>query len=72
MQNVNEYLRENLNKVGGSIYIAPNLPEKKVSSAISEFKYDSDTNSIVALYDNSLLGNSKEGLLFVGSGFFIK
>ena len=72
MQNVNEYLRENLNRVGGSIYIAPNIPGKKVDSAVSEFEYDSDMNSIIAIYDNSLLGNSKEGLLFVGSGFFIK
>lgn len=72
MQNVNEYLRENLNKVGGNIYIAPNIPEKKINNAISEFKYNSDINSVIALYDNSLLGNSKEGLLFVGSGFFIK
>ena len=72
MQNVNEYLRENLNKVGGNIYIAPNIPEKKINNAISEFKYNSDINSVIALYDNSLLGNSKEGLLFIGSGFFIK
>ncbi len=72
MQNVNEYLRENLNKVGGNIYIAPNIPEKKINNAITEFKYNSDINSVIALYDNSLLGNSKEGLLFIGSGFFIK
>ena len=32
MQNVNEYLRENLNKVGGNIYIAPNIPEKKINN----------------------------------------
>lgn len=72
MQNVNEYLRENLKKVGGNIYIAPDIPEKKINNAIVEFKYNFDVNNIIAVYDNSLLGNAKEGLLFLGSGFFLK
>lgn len=69
---MNEFLRDNLKKVSEDIYVAPNIPEKKINNAIIEFKSASNINSIIGIYDNSLLGNVKEGLLFVGSGFFIK
>ena len=72
MQNINEFLRDKLNGLGGSIYVAPEIPKKKIDSAIKEFNFNADINSIVAIYDNSLLGNVKDGLLFVGSGFYIK
>ena len=72
MQNINEFLRDKLNGLGGSIYVAPEIPKKKIDSAIKEFNFDADINSIIAIYDNSLLGNVKDGLLFVGSGFYIK
>ncbi|SNT70095.1 hypothetical protein [Psychrobacter sp. LV10R520-6] len=72
MQDINEFLRDKLNSLGGNIYVAPEIPKKKIDNAIKEFDFDADVNSIVAIYDNSLLGNVKDGLLFVGSGFYIK
>lgn len=66
MTNVNVYLRENLGCISSNIHVAPQISEKKLNNAIKSFGFSGNPSTIVALYDNTLFGSAKEGVLFTG------
>jgi len=67
MSNINVYLRDNLSSVSTkNITIAPQIEEKKLNNAVKAFGYSGSPNNIVALFDNTLFGSGKDGLLFTG------
>ncbi len=67
MSHINVYLRENLGNISvKNISIAPQIDEKKLNNAIKAFSYTGNPNSVIALFDNTLLGSGKDGLLFTG------
>ncbi|WP_036253834.1 hypothetical protein [Methylobacter sp. BBA5.1] len=67
MSNINVYLRENLSAISSKrISIAPDIGEKKINNAAKSFGYSGNVSNIIALYDNTLLGSGKDGLLFTG------
>ncbi|KGT46405.1 hypothetical protein [Acinetobacter sp. HR7] len=73
MSNINIYLREELPKLSEKdIYIAPNIPEKKLNKAIKSFKYDGNPENIIALLDTTLLGSGADGLMFTGEKVIFK
>lgn len=73
MSNINIYLREQLNKISDSrVYIAPNIPEKKLNKAIKSFKYEGNPDNIIALVDTTAFGSGTDGLLFTGEKFIFK
>ena len=73
MSNINVYLREELKKVSNDrVYIAPNIPEKKLNKAINSFKYEGNPENIIALVDITLLGSGADGLMFTGEKLIFK
>ncbi|WP_043529468.1 hypothetical protein [Litchfieldella xinjiangensis] len=67
MSNVNLYLRENLSSISvKNINVAPSIAEKKLNNAIKAFGYLGSPSSIIAIFDNTLLGSGKDGILFTG------
>lgn len=67
MSNVNEYLRKSAKAISQkNVHVAPEIPEKKLNNAITAFKYEGNPRSVVALFDNTLLGSGKDGILFSG------
>lgn len=73
MGNINAFLRERLADISAKrVYIAPNIDEKKLNNAIGAFAYTGKPGNVVALYDDSLLGGSKEGLLFTGEQVIVR
>ncbi len=67
MSNINLYLRENLGAVSGkNVSIAPHIDEKKLNNAIKAFGYSGSPSNVIALFDNTLFRNGKDGLLFTG------
>lgn len=67
----NIFIKEHIKVIDG-ILIAPYIPEKKLNNAVKAFKYEDSINSIIALYDNTLFGSAKEGMVFTGERVFIK
>lgn len=64
---VSAYLRENLGSVSSkNISVAPGIDEKKLNNAIKAFAYNGLPGNVVALFDNTLFGTGKDGLLFTG------
>lgn len=59
-------LLNNYNKENG-IFIAPNIPEKKLKNALAKCKLDPDKH-IIALIDCTVFGSAKNALLFGRNG----
>ncbi|KJK07770.1 hypothetical protein D3C77_287030 [compost metagenome] len=67
MASVNIYLREQLAAVSAkNIAIAPGIDDKKLNNAVKAFGYSDNPANVVALFDNTLFGSGKDGLLFTG------
>ena len=67
LMSVNIYLRENLAPISKkNISIAPSIEDKKINNAMKAFGYGGSPGNIVALFDNTIFGSGKDGLLFTG------
>lgn len=66
MANINLYLREHLGLVSKNVFVSPEIPEKKLNNAVVAFAYKGSVANVIALYDNTLFGSGKDGLLFTG------
>lgn len=66
MKNINLFIKENVKDIGSSVYVTPEIPEKKLNNAIKAFKCESFYESILAIQDGTLFGSSKEGFVFTG------
>lgn len=73
MSNINVYLRDSLGAVSArNVSVAPNIPSKKLDNAIKAFGYSGSPSNIVALFDNTLFGSGKDGVLFTGEMFIYR
>jgi len=66
MSNVNFFIKENVKSIGDYVYIAPDIPEKKLNNAVSAMKCQQLLDSIIAIQDGTVFGKSDEGFIFTG------
>ncbi|MBT8398833.1 MAG: hypothetical protein KJO98_00015 [Rhodothermia bacterium] len=50
------------------IYLAPDIPPKKLRNAIRDFARSVEEPDVLALYDATLSGNAKDGAVFTSTG----
>lgn len=72
MSNVNVYLKENISAVSSNVFVAPEIPTKKLNNAAESMKLVDSINSIIAIYDNTLFGSAKDGFALTGEKIVIK
>ena len=60
---INKYFL--LTEISSRLYFKGNIPEKKLYNAIRAYAPLVNPNSVIALYDNALFENAKNGLLFL-------
>lgn len=46
------------------LYVAPDIPEEKLSNALADFAKGLAREDVVALYDATLMGSAKDGAVF--------
>ena len=67
MKNVQTILKEKAKSIFGSdVFIAPDIPEKKLNSAITKYGKEMPVESVVLLHDATFLGIGR-GMLFSGT-----
>lgn len=66
MGNINLFIKDNVKSIGKDVYITPDIPEKKLNNAIKAYKCENFYESILAIYDDTLFGSAKDGLVFTG------
>lgn len=66
---VNVYIKENVKKIAEkekNVLVAPSIPDDKLNNAVKAFKCEDFIESILAIYDDSMFNNAKNGLVFTG------
>lgn len=67
MTSINSFLRENAKKISDdNVFVAPNIPEKKLNGAISSYASSVNPENVIAIFDSTFFGSAKEGILFTG------
>lgn len=65
------FIKEEAVKLGDKVYIAPEIPDKKINGAITGIAPNVNPDFILAIVDTTLFGSSKEGCLFTGEALHI-
>lgn len=74
--NVEKYIKEKIvttpiTEAIGKVYIAPDIPDKKMNNALKEIAPGERPEHVLVLVDTSLLGNGKGGFVFLGDKLYI-
>lgn len=72
MENINTYLKENLASVSKNVFVAPDIPEKKLNNVAKVYNLDESLNAVLAIYDNTVFGSAKDGIIFTGEKLSVK
>ncbi|WP_217515056.1 hypothetical protein [Vibrio metschnikovii] len=73
MQNINVFIKENVNQVAyKGLHIAPDIPEKKLNNAAKTMCLQDSISSVIALLDSTVFGSGKDGLVFTGEKMVYK
>lgn len=73
MQNINVFIKENVNQIAhNGLLIAPDIPEKKLNNAAKSMNLEDTIGSVIALLDSTLFGSGKDGLAFTGEKMVYK
>lgn len=68
---VEKYIKDNVSEISEKVYIAPDIPEKKLNGAIAAMASGVDPDCVLAVVDTTLFGSAKEGCLFMGDAVYI-
>lgn len=69
---VENYIKEKVSLLGDKVYIAPDIPEKKLNNAILSIAEGVNPQYVLAIIDTTLFGSAKEGILFLGDRLFVR
>ena len=71
--NIESTIRENIDKLKydyTNIYVSPDIPPKKLDNAIAAYARDVQPGYVLALYDQTVFGSAKDGILFLGDRMY--
>jgi hypothetical protein len=69
---VEQIIKENVSDVGTTVYITPNIDNKKLNNAVTAIAQGIDPSVIVAIIDTSILSSAKEGIVFTGDSIYYR
>lgn len=69
---VENYIKMNVANVCDKVYVAPEIPEKKLNNAISAIAPNVNPEYVLAIADSTLFGSAKEGIVFTGDSMYLK
>lgn len=74
MTSISDYLKENLPSAcdAGRLYLAPEIPGKKLNAAVSAFEFSGEVGAIIAVVDTTAFGSGKNGILLTGERVIIR
>ena len=71
--NIESIIRDNINKLKNdytNIYVSPDIPPKKLDNAVAAYARDVQPGYVLALYDQTVFGSAKDGILFLGDRMY--
>jgi len=70
-----ELIKNEIKKIGKlnkDVYIAPNIPPRKLKNVIKSFNLKNEWKDIIAIYDNTVFGSADEGFVFTDKKLIFK
>lgn len=68
---IEKFIKNNVSNLADKVYIAPDIPEKKLNGAIASMAPSVSPEYVLAVVDTTVFGSAKEGCLFVGDAIYI-
>jgi len=69
---VEQIIREKVKAVGSTVYITPEIAEKKLNNAVTAIAQGIDPAVIIAIIDNTIFSSAKEGIVFTGDSLYYR
>jgi hypothetical protein len=69
---VENYIKKNVSSLCDRVYIAPEIPEKKLNNSISSIALGVNPDYVLAIADTTIFGSAKEGCVFLGDTIYIR
>ena len=71
VRTVEDLIKEKVKSIGKTVYIAPEIPDKKLNNAIIGMTGSSvDPDYVVAVIDSTVFGKCDDGVLFTGDAMY--
>jgi len=67
---IESFIKENVKEVCDKVYLAPEIPEKKLNAAIKSMVPTLDPDYVLAIIDTTVFGGAKDGALLTGKSFY--
>jgi len=67
---IESFIKENVKEVCDKVYLAPEIPEKKLNAAIKSMVPTLDPVYVLAIIDTTVFGGAKDGALLTGKSFY--
>jgi len=61
-----------IGKVNKDVYIAPNIPPRKLKNVIKSFNLKNEWKDIITIYDNTVFGSADKGFVFTDKKLIFK
>jgi hypothetical protein len=69
---VEQIIKDYANEVGTTVYIAPDIVEKKLNNAVTAIAIGIDPSVVIAIIDTTILSSAKEGIVFTGDTMYYR
>ncbi|MGN0501154.1 MAG: hypothetical protein ACI4HK_08455 [Ruminococcus sp.] len=75
MMNSEQYILQKINErkeAKQGYYTVPNIPNKILINAANKIAGNINPTTVIAVFDNTIFGSGKEGIVFTGTALYIK
>lgn len=75
MMNSEQYILQKINErkeAKQGYYTVPNIPNKILINAANKIAENINPTTVIAVFDNTIFGSGKEGIVFTGTALYIK
>lgn len=68
---IERFIKENVKGISEKVYVAPDIPEKKLNAAIKSMAPTLDPDYVLAVIDTTLFGGAKDGGVITGMSLYL-
>ena len=68
---IEKFIKENVKSLGDKVFVAPEIPEKKINGGIAGMAQGVNPEYVLAVVDTTIFGSSTEGCLFTGEHVYM-
>ncbi|WP_414839248.1 hypothetical protein [Carnobacterium sp. TMP28] len=71
LMSIENLIKDTVNTVGETTYLAPDIPNKKMDNALKAFGTAINPKYVIAITDSTLFKSAREGIIYTGEAIYI-